>query len=54
MQQKMISLKVDIVNGTGVVSWKEPVYEVIEGCLAKMFSKDYHCKIVCMKKKATY
>ena len=46
MQQKMtsyISLKNNIpaVNGTGLISWTQPVHEVTEEYSTKMFSKEF-------------
>jgi hypothetical protein len=46
MQQKMtsyISLKNNIpaVNGTGLISWTQPVHKVTEEYSTKMFSKEY-------------
>lgn len=56
MQQKMtsyISLKNNIpaVNGTGAISWTQPVHEVTEDYSTKMFSKEYQSEITLMKKQ---
>ena len=56
MQQKItshISLKNNIpaVNGTGLISWTQPVHEVTEEYSTKMFSKEYQSEIARMKKQ---